>query len=164
MFRTSIVHRQERSYAVCCDLVRPVVMRVKEELLCSYSFTLITTGRLETYQIATYSIRMLLKMVYWSPKHVELLNVMNKINHQILCILLHYGYIAASSSRIQSLFMHIQYIGKIFVPAMETKSPYPCTYNGLFQHENFHKLCNMKFDAQNLPLRSILSEHHKDLH
>ena len=32
MFRTSIVHLQERSYAVCCDLVRPVVMRVKEEL------------------------------------------------------------------------------------------------------------------------------------
>ena len=33
-----------------------------------------------------------LKMYYWSPKNVELLNVMNKINHQILCILLDYGY------------------------------------------------------------------------
>ena len=33
-------------------------------------------------------------MDYWSPKHVELLNVMNKINHQILCILLGYTYIA----------------------------------------------------------------------
>ena len=64
--------------------IRPVVMRVKEELrnkrelekreqfgdlgldtrICSSSFTLITTGRIETYQIATYSIRTLLKMDY----------------------------------------------------------------------------------------------------
>ena len=50
----------------------------------SSSFTLVTTGRIETYQIATYSIRKLLKMDYWSPKHVELLNVKNKINHQLL--------------------------------------------------------------------------------
>ena len=49
---------------------------------CSSSFNLITTGRIETYQIATYSMRTLLKMDYWSPKHVELLNVMNEINHQ----------------------------------------------------------------------------------
>ena len=63
-------------------------MRVKEELQSSSSFTLITTVRIETYQIATYSIRTLLKVDYWSPKHVELLNVLNKINHQILCILL----------------------------------------------------------------------------
>ena len=61
--------------------------------VCS-SFTLITTGRIETYQIVTYSIRTLLKIDYWSAKHVELLNVMNKINHQILCILLDYGHIA----------------------------------------------------------------------
>ena len=58
----------------------------------SSSFTLITTGRIETYQTATYSIRTFLKMDYWSPKHVELLNVMNKINRQILCILLGYIY------------------------------------------------------------------------
>ena len=45
--------------------IRPVVMRVKEELLCNSPF---------------------------SPKHGELLNVMNKINHQI-CILLDYRYI-----------------------------------------------------------------------
>ena len=32
-------------------------------------------------------------MDYWTPKHVELLNVMKKINHQILCILLDYRYI-----------------------------------------------------------------------
>ena len=32
-------------------------------------------------------------MDYCSPKHAELLNVMNKINHQILCILLDYIYI-----------------------------------------------------------------------
>ena len=51
-------------------------------------------SRIETYQIATYNIRKLLKMDSWSPKHVELLNVMNKINHQILCILLGYTYIA----------------------------------------------------------------------
>ena len=68
-------------------------MRVKEELQSSASFTLIT-GHIETYQIATYSIRTLLKMDYWSPKHVELLNVVNKINHQILCILFDYIYIA----------------------------------------------------------------------
>ena len=63
----------------------------------SSSFTLITTGRIETYQIATYSIRTLLKMDYWSPKHVELLNVMNKINHPILGILLDYRYIVVLS-------------------------------------------------------------------
>ena len=93
MSRTSIVHLQERSYAVCCNMVRPVVMRVKEELHSSSSFTLITTGRIETYQIATHSIRTLLKMDCWSSRHVELLNVTNKINHQILCTLLDYGYI-----------------------------------------------------------------------
>jgi hypothetical protein len=37
---------------------------MKEELLCSSSFTIITTGRIETYQIAAYSIRTLLKMDY----------------------------------------------------------------------------------------------------
>ena len=42
-------------------------------------WTLITTERIETYRIATYSIRTLLKMDYWSAKHVELLNVINKI-------------------------------------------------------------------------------------
>ena len=129
MFRTSIVHLQERSYAVCCNLVcldtsrgwrkncsssfnspssgaflccmlqygsSRYVMRVKEELLCSSSFTLIKIGRIETYQIATYSIRTLLKMDCWSPKHVELLKVTNKINHKILCILLDYRYIVYS--------------------------------------------------------------------
>ena len=58
------------------------VMRVKEELQSSSSFTLITTARIETYQTAIHSIRTLLKMDYWSPKRVELLNVMNKINQQ----------------------------------------------------------------------------------
>ena len=29
-------------------------------------------------------------MAYWSPKHAELLNAVNKINRQILCILLDY--------------------------------------------------------------------------
>ena len=38
--------------------IRPVVTRVKEELQS------ITTGHIETYQIATYSIRTLLKMDY----------------------------------------------------------------------------------------------------
>ena len=68
--------------------IRPVVMRVKEEL----QFFLHPHNN-RMYQIATYSIRTLLKMDYWSPKHVELLNVMNKINHQILCMLLDYIYI-----------------------------------------------------------------------
>ena len=31
-------------------------------------------------------------MDYWGPKHVELLNVMNKLNHNILCILMNYIY------------------------------------------------------------------------
>ena len=44
-------------------------------------------------KLLTYSIRTLLKMDHWSLKHVKLLNVTNKINHQILCILLGYIYI-----------------------------------------------------------------------
>jgi hypothetical protein len=44
--------------------IRPVVMRVKEELLCSSSFTLVTTGCIEIYQITTYTIKTLLKMDY----------------------------------------------------------------------------------------------------
>jgi hypothetical protein len=39
-------------------------LMLKEELQSSSSFILITTGRIETYQIATYSIRTLLKMDY----------------------------------------------------------------------------------------------------
>ena len=78
MFRTSIVHLQERSYAVCCSLVCFDMLWGRRKN-CSSSFTLITTGRIETYQIATYSTRTLPKMDYWSPKHVELLNVMNKL-------------------------------------------------------------------------------------
>ena len=83
MFRTSIVHLQERSYVVCCNLV------CLHTSCCEG-----TTGSIETYQIATYSIRTLLKMDYWSTKHVELLNVRSKINHQIFCISLDYIYIA----------------------------------------------------------------------
>ena len=60
--------------------------------------------RIETYKIATYNIRTLLKMDYWSPKHVEQLNVMNKINHQILCILLDYRYTTSFPSVSISLF------------------------------------------------------------
>ena len=62
--------------------------------VCCYEGEGRTAGRIETYQTATYSIRTLLKMDCWRPKRVELLNVMNKINHQILCILLDYRYIA----------------------------------------------------------------------
>ena len=50
---------------LCCMLqfgMSRYVMRVKEEL--SSSFTLITTGRIETYQTATHSIRKFLKMDY----------------------------------------------------------------------------------------------------
>ena len=102
MFRTVTVHPQELPFRCCmCRLwyvVRNALSGTSRwysvALLCSSSFTLITAGRIETYQIATYSIRTLLKMDNCSPKHVELLNVMNKINHQILCILLDYIYIA----------------------------------------------------------------------
>ena len=72
--------------------IRPVVMRMKEEL----QFFLHPHNN-RTYRDipnCNYSIDTLLKMDYWSPKHVELLNVMNKINHQILCILLDYRCIA----------------------------------------------------------------------
>ena len=89
---------------------RPVFKRVKEELVTSSSFTLITTGRIETYQIATYSIRTFLKLDYLSPKHVELLNVMNKINHQILCILLDYIYIYILQKDTRSIQYQIKYI------------------------------------------------------
>jgi hypothetical protein len=41
-----------------------VCQNLKKELLFSSSFTPITTGRIETYQIATYSIRTLMKMDY----------------------------------------------------------------------------------------------------
>ena len=54
MFRISIFHLQERSYAVCCNLVCL-------DTSCCYEGEGITA-----------------------------LNGMNKINHQILCILLHY--------------------------------------------------------------------------
>ena len=50
---------------LCCMLqfgMSRYVMRGKEEL--SSSFTLITTGRIETYQTATHSIRKFLKMDY----------------------------------------------------------------------------------------------------
>ena len=88
MFRTSVVHLQERSYAVCCNSVCLDTLWGWRKN-CSPSFTLITTWRIETYRIATYSIRTLLRMDYYSPEHVELLNVMNKIN-QVFCILLDY--------------------------------------------------------------------------
>ena len=78
MFRTSIVHLQEHSYAVCCNLVCLDTLWGWGKN-CSSSLTLITTGRIETHRVATYSIWTLLKMDYWVPKHVELLNVMNKI-------------------------------------------------------------------------------------
>ena len=118
MFRTSVVHLQERSYAVCCNLVCLDTLWGWRKN-CSSSFTLITTGRIETYQIATYSIRTLLKMDYWSPKHVVLLNVMNKINHQILCILLDYRYIAkwytvrTISKKLNMLSLYDVHTGKV---------------------------------------------------
>jgi hypothetical protein len=42
---------------------------------------------------ATHSLKTLLMMDYWGPKHVELLNVTNKLNHKTMCILLDYIYI-----------------------------------------------------------------------
>ena len=76
MFWTSIVHLQD--VLMLYVAIWYVLIRYEGEgrtaELCSSSFTLITTGRIETYQTATYSIRTLLKMDYWRPKHVELLN------------------------------------------------------------------------------------------
>ena len=92
MFRTSIVHLQERSYAVCCNLVCLDTFCCyggEGRIASSSSFTPITYRDIPN---CTYSIRTPLKMDYWSPKHVELLNVTNKINHQIFCIYLDYRY------------------------------------------------------------------------
>ena len=70
MFRTSIIHLQERFQAVCCKFgmwyfayysIRPDVMRLYEE---------------------------------HSPKYVKPPSVMSKLNHKSLCILLDYMYIA----------------------------------------------------------------------
>ena len=72
MFRTSIVHLQERSYAVCCSLVCI-------DRSCCYE----GEGR----------------------------TVMNKINHQTLCILLDYRYIRklfiSSKCNLQFLFKKV---------------------------------------------------------
>ena len=64
MFRTSLVHHQERFVqAVCADLV------------CGNT----STTRIATYQICTYSLyKTLLMMDQWGPKHVKLTYVMNK--------------------------------------------------------------------------------------
>ena len=99
MFRTSVVHLQERSYAVCCNLVCLNTSCCYEgEWRTALQFFLHPHNN-RMYQIATYSIRTLLKMDYWSPKHVELLNVMNKINHLVLCILSDYIYILQGDTR-----------------------------------------------------------------
>ena len=69
--------------------IRPVVMRVKEELLCSSSFTLITFRYIPNCNIEHMNTPEdgLLK-----SETFELLNVMNEMGHQILRILLDYIY------------------------------------------------------------------------
>ena len=121
MFRTSVVHLQERSYAVCCNLVcldTSCFMRVKEAisdfnnpsseafLCCMLQFgmsryVLLLWGWRKNCsdvsrhtKFATYSLKTLLKMDYCGPKHVGPPNVMNKLNHKTLCILLDFIYIA----------------------------------------------------------------------
>ena len=41
----------------------------------------------------SYSLKTLLRMDYWGPKHVQPPNVIYKLNHKTLCILLDYIYI-----------------------------------------------------------------------
>ena len=143
MFRTSIGHLQERSYAVCCDLVcpiHPVVMRMKEEL----QFFLHPHNN-KTYQITTYNIRTLLKMDYWSPKHVELLNVMHKTNHQILCILLDDIYMWDLISNFRKFTW--------FLLTYERVSSHSASTNVyvLWQHQlaHFYSLQFFRYDDQN---------------
>ena len=81
MFRTSIVHLQEHSYAVCCDLVATYSIWMRPNRNIQHmNATRSQHTAYECDQVATYSIWMLLKMDYWSAKHIELLNVMNKIS------------------------------------------------------------------------------------
>ena len=52
MFRTSIVHIQERSYAVCCNMVRLDTSSYEGEgRTAVLPSSPITTGRIETYKL-----------------------------------------------------------------------------------------------------------------
>ena len=102
MFRTSMVHPQERFQAVCCRpgmwyfayySIRPDVMRLKEELQPHNIRTYRVVRKIPHTKFAIYSLKTLLRMEHWGPKHVEPPSVMNKLNHKTLCILLDYIYI-----------------------------------------------------------------------
>ena len=110
--------------------IRPVVMRVKEEPHCSSSFTLITT----------HSIRTLLKMDYWSPKYVELLNVTNKIDHQISCILFDYRYIVLKMFRTVKIPTH-----------------YTATTTNHYNHDKYGREIRNNKPKRNYSLRSSCS-------
>ena len=95
MFRTSIVHPQERFQAVCYKFgmwyfayysIRPDVMQ--PHIIWTYR----VVRKIPHTKFATYSLKTLLRMDYWGPKHVELTSVMNKLTHKTLCILLDYIY------------------------------------------------------------------------
>ena len=154
MSRTSIVHLQEPSYAVCCNLVCLDTLWGWRKN-CSSSFTLITIGRIETYQIATYSIRTLLKMDYWSPRRVELLNVVNKINHQILCIL---DYIYICIAKWYTVHT-VSNSNIIFHLVMETEPTSELNHNDTMQNFQYSWMYHFKEFAvlTNLHLRSIFT-------
>ena len=106
MFRTSPVHHQER-------FVQPVfadwyvVIRVLLDTSSHYKVVwrtvfFIQPHNIWTYRVvrkilhtkfATYSLKTLLRMDYWGPKHVELTSVTNKLTHKTLYVLLDYIYI-----------------------------------------------------------------------
>ena len=95
------------------------------------SYNRITSGRIE--QHAKYHIPNLqhtalttfLRTDHWSPKHVELPNVMNKLNHKTLCILL--GYIHTERRHFRSTLSHGSYMYSCRV-AFERHSPHGVTY------------------------------------
>ena len=132
------------------------------KLLLPSSFTLITTGCIETYQIATYSIRTLLKMDYWSPKHVELLNVMNKINHQILCILLDYrlktDFTTAQYPYVHILFIYFYYYFNVCLRVFTIVLLKQTTFLWYIMLQRFngyntmHGIFNISLDKRFIPL------------
>ena len=87
MFRTTIIHLQERLQAVCCKFG---MFFLQQQNIWTYR----VVGKIPHTKFATYSLKTLLKMDYCGPKHVEPPNVMNKLNHKTLCILLDFIYIA----------------------------------------------------------------------
>ena len=75
-------------YVVICVL-RPKKFFLQPHNIWPYR----VVHKLPRTKFATYSLQKLLKMDHWVSKHVEPPNVMNKLNHKSLCILLDHIYI-----------------------------------------------------------------------